>query len=137
MFRLLADLVAVLHGLFLLYIVFGGFAAWRWPKSIWLHVAAVVWGVGIVAIGWECPLTDLEEWFARRGGEDITEAGFVDRYVEDVIYPERFTPWVRAAAACSILISWYGVIIRRFTSRGGRVPASPRSNPRPPLRPPV
>jgi hypothetical protein len=112
-FRLLAGVVAVLHGAFLVYVVFGGFMAWRWPKTIWLHVAAVAWGIGIVAIGWECPLTDLEEWFAERGGDELSDGGFVDRYVEDRLYPERFTPWVRTAAVCSVVVSWYGVIVRR------------------------
>jgi hypothetical protein len=112
-YRLLADVVAVVHGAFLLYVVFGGFAAWRWPKAIWPHVAAVAWGVGIVTIGWECPLTDWEEWFAARGGEAMPDDGFVDRYVEDVIYPRRYTPWVRMAAVVTILVSWCGVLVRR------------------------
>jgi hypothetical protein len=112
-YRLLADMVAVVHGAFLLYVVLGGFVAWRWPRTIWLHVATVVWGIGIVVIGWECPLTDLEAWLAERGGESMYARGFVDRYVEGVVYPERLTPIVRAVALGLIGVSWYGFAARR------------------------
>ena len=112
-YRLLADIVAVVHGAFLLYVVLGGFVAWRWPRTIWLHVATVAWGVGIVVIGWECPLTDLEVWLAERGGESPSARGFVDRYVEGVVYPERLTPFVRVVALGLIGVSWYGFLARR------------------------
>ena len=35
LYRVLADVVVVLHLAFILYVAFGGFLAWRWPKARW------------------------------------------------------------------------------------------------------
>jgi hypothetical protein len=74
-----------------------------------------------VALGFECPLTPLEKHFRRLGAEEGYEGGFVDRYVEDVIYPDRYTPLLRALAAVAIVAGWAGVVAHR-RGRGRRVP---------------
>ena len=109
----LADVVVVLHFAFLLFVALGGFLAWRWPWVIWIHVPAVAWALGLVAIGYDCPLTPLEEWFRRRAGEQVAEGGFVDRYIEDVIYPERYTALLRAVVVVAVLVGWGGLVARR------------------------
>lgn len=115
----LADVVMVVHLAFILFIALGAFLAWRWPRLLWLHVPAVAWGVGIIAIGYECPLTPLEKWLRRRAGDDY-EGGFVDRYLEDVIYPEELTPLLRALAAVLIIIGY----VRLFRRGARATPAS-------------
>lgn len=42
--RLVADAAMVAHFAFLAYLVVGGFLAWRWPSTIWLHVAVALYG---------------------------------------------------------------------------------------------
>jgi Protein of Unknown function (DUF2784) len=120
-FRLMADAVVVVHFGFILFVALGGVLAWRWPRLVWLHGPVVAWGIGIVALGFECPLTPLEKHFRRLGAEEGYEGGFVDRYVEDVIYPDRYTPLLRALAAVAIVAGWAGVIAHR-RGRGRRVP---------------
>jgi hypothetical protein len=115
--RLLADGVVVVHGLFLIYVAAGGFLSWRWPRAIWPHLVAVAWGVGIVAIGWDCPLTSLQEWFARRGGEPPPHGGFIDRYVEGHLWPTRVTPFVQLLVVGAIAVSWYGAWTRQPRTR--------------------
>jgi hypothetical protein len=46
-------------------------------------------------------------------------AGFVDRYVEGVIYPERYTGLVQVLVAVVVTISWAGAyqILRRRAER--------------------
>jgi hypothetical protein len=105
-FDVLAAVVMVVHLAFILFVAAGALLAWRWPRLVWLHVPAVVWGVGIIVIGYECPLTPLEKWLRRRAGDNGYEGGFVDRYVEDVIYPEEFTPLLRALAAVMIVAGY-------------------------------
>jgi hypothetical protein len=117
LYRLLADGVVVLHAAFVLFIALGGIFAWRWPWLLWLHVPAVIWGVGIVLVGYACPLTPLEKWLRRRGGEGEYEGGFIDRYVEDVVYPEEYTPALRTLAAVLIAVGWMGVWRRRAEAR--------------------
>jgi hypothetical protein len=111
-YRFLADAVVVVHFAFVVFIAVGGLLAWRWPRILWLHVPAVAWGVGIVAVGYECPLTPLEQWLRRLGGEHPSNTGFIDRYVEGVVYPERYTPHLRALAAALIIIGWTGAALR-------------------------
>lgn len=112
-YRLAADAVVVLHLGFIVFVAVGGVMAWRWPWLIWLHVPAVAWGAAIVAVGFDCPLTPLEKYFRRLGDEGEYDGGFVDRYVEDVVYPDELTPLLRAIAAGLIVVGWAGVIRRR------------------------
>lgn len=118
--RGLADLVVVVHLGFVLFVALGGFLAWRWRFLRPLHVAAVAWGAGIIAIGWDCPLTELEAELHRLGGEATGDAGFIDRYVEGVVYPGELTPYLWVLAGLAVVISWVG-----WT--GSRLPPRSRS----------
>jgi hypothetical protein len=116
-YRVLADVVVLVHFGFVLFVAVGGLLAWRWPILIWAHVAAVAWGAGIVAIGWDCPLTPLEKGLRRLGGEGEYRGGFIDRYVEGVVYPERYTPHLRALAAALVAVGWTLLYIRSTRRR--------------------
>ncbi|KGN30971.1 membrane protein [Knoellia sinensis KCTC 19936] len=105
----LADAVMLVHFAFLLFVVLGGFLAWRWPKLIWVHVPAAVWGFATVAFSIRCPLTDVEEWARERAGEEaLAGTGFIDHYIEGVLYPERYTAVLQLLAAASVIVSWAG-----------------------------
>ncbi len=56
-YALLANAVLVLHGLFILFVLFGGLIAWRRPRLAWLHLASVAWVVWVAWTGRICPLT--------------------------------------------------------------------------------
>jgi Protein of Unknown function (DUF2784) len=109
-YRLLADGVVVVHFAFVVFVAVGGLLAWRWPRMLWAHLPAVVWGVGIVAIGYACPLTGLERHFRRLGGEHTSGRGFVDRFIEGVVYPERYTSLLRALVAVLVIVGWAGAV---------------------------
>jgi hypothetical protein len=111
-YRAIADVVVLVHFGFVLFVAVGGVLAWRWPRLLWPHLAAVAWGAGIVTIGWDCPLTPLEKHFRRLGNERGYEGGFVDRYIEGVLYPERYTSLLRALAALLIIIGWTVLAVR-------------------------
>ena len=117
-YRLLTTAILTAHFAFVGYVVFGGFLAWRWPRTIWLHAAAVSWGAltvtaGLVAGGVTCPLTSAEGWSRRRAGESGLTGGFIDRYIEGVIYPERYAATAQALAAAAVIASWIGLYLRR------------------------
>ena len=117
-FDLLADGVVLLHFAFVVYIAVGGFLAWRWPRTIYLHLGAVAWGIGIVVLGFSCPLTFLER--ALRG-ESSETPGFIDRYVEGVLYPEELTPLLRGLMALAVIVSYVGLAVIHFGPRRSRV----------------
>jgi hypothetical protein len=120
-YRLIADGVVLAHLGFILFVAAGGLLAWRWAWVLWPHLAAVAWGAGIVTIGWDCPLTPIEKHFRELGGEQGYRGGFVDRYVEGVIYPERFTSLLRVLVAALIVVGWVGVQRRWAAHRGAAV----------------
>jgi hypothetical protein len=119
-----ADVVVVAHLAYLVFVAVGGILAWRWPRLIWYHVAAVIWSVGILVVGQGCPLTDLQRFAERRAGEPRDDRGFVDRYLEGVLFPERYTTALRLLMGALIVVGWVGCWHRHRTARA-RVPADP------------
>jgi len=109
LYRLLADVTAIVHLLFVGYVVVGGFLAWRWPRTLWLHLVAAGWGFGTIAVGYDCPLTHLENWVRELAGQQgLPSSGFIDHYLTGVIYPESALALVQLMAACCVLASWAG-----------------------------
>src|ERR1041384_6550774 len=87
----LADLIVAIHFGFLLFVVLGGLLVLRWPRLLWVHLPAAIWGVLIEFFGWICPLTPLENHLRRLGGEAGYSGGFIQHYIVGVLYPERLT----------------------------------------------
>jgi hypothetical protein len=85
------DLVVVVHLLFIAFVVGGVFLAWRWPRVIWAHVPAVIYGALVEFVGFTCPLTVLENDLRRRAGQAGYRGGFIDHYLVTVIYPPGLT----------------------------------------------
>ena len=129
LYRLLADATVLVHFAFIVFVAVGGLMAWRWPRLLWLHVPAVAWGLSIVTVGYVCPLTPIEKYFRRRGDAEAYEGGFVDRYIEDVVYPDEYTPHVRLVAAALIAVGWAGVAWR-LRHGPGRAPVLGRRDER-------
>jgi hypothetical protein len=125
-YRWLTTLILGAHFAYLAYVVVGGFLAWRWPRAIWPHLAAAAWGVALVA-GLPCPLTYAEDWSRRRAGEAGLTAGFIDRYVEGVLYPARYTGLIQALVAMVMLTSYVGAYARWRARRHRHASATARS----------
>lgn len=107
----LVDVLVTVHFGYLVYVVLGGFLAWRWPKAFWVHLAAGIWGVLIVFEWVDCPLTWAEHWARQRDGQPASDVGFIERYVTGVIYPEQYVTQVQLAVAVVVLLSWLGAFI--------------------------
>jgi len=117
-YRILADLVLILHFCFVLFVVFGGLLALRrrWVAS--LHLPAVVWGVLVECFFWACPLTTLENSLRQLGGESGYTDGFIDHYVSAILYA-RISPQFRITLGLlliglNLLVYWY-MFRRRFS----------------------
>jgi hypothetical protein len=118
LYRAVWETTMVVHFLVLLYMVVGGFLAWLRPRLIWLHLALCAWALiqltGIV----ECPLTALENWGRRgAGAHALAPGGFIDTYIEGVVYPDQYIWHVRIVAFVIVLISWTGLLLRRNRNR--------------------
>lgn len=95
LFRALADLVLLFHLGFVLFVILGGVLALRWPWVARIHVPIAVYGAAIEFVGFICPLTPLENWLRRRGGEAGYRGGFIEHYVTATIYPHGLTRHVQ------------------------------------------
>ncbi|MCF2532909.1 DUF2784 domain-containing protein [Yinghuangia soli] len=126
-YRILADAAMTAHFAFLAYVVLGGFAAWRWPRMLWPHLAAALWGLIVITGSIECPLTAAENWARERAGENrMATTGFIDHYIEGVLYPERFTTLLQLLAAACVLASWTVPLHRRRTRKALGPPKTPK-----------
>lgn len=117
--RTLADLVLLLHGAFVLFVVLGGFLVLRWPRLAWVHLPAALWGAAIEFGGWICPLTPLEVALRQRGGEAGFGGGFIEHYVTAALYPDGLTRPVQVVLGVAVLVV-NGWVYWRVTRRDRR-----------------
>ena len=116
----LADAVMVVHGLFVVWVVLGAFAVWRWPRLAWLHLPALAWGLWIEVSGGVCPLTPLEVSLRHQAGQSGYSGGFIEHYLGGLLYPDGLTrtaQWWAAAVLGLINVVLYGLILKRATRR--------------------
>ena len=112
----MANLIVVLHFTFVIFVVLGGLLALRWPRIIWLHVPAVIWGALIEFTGWICPLTPLENRLRQAAGEPGYQRDFIAHYILPALYPNGLTrndQLMLGGLALVINIAIYVVVIAR------------------------
>ena len=122
-YRALADFVLLLHMAFVLFAALGGFLAFKWRRVAWFHIPAALWATLIELVGWECPLTPLENWLRRKGGEAGYQTGFIERYLLPLIYPAPFSRTLHVVLGLLVLcvnLAIYWRLWRRSASTGRR-----------------
>lgn len=100
----LADTVVLIHLSFVLFVLLGGVAVWRWRRLAWLHLPAALWGMAIELSGGICPLTHLENYLRRRGGGFGYDVSFVERYLAPLLYPLGLSRHSQLALALATLL---------------------------------
>lgn len=119
-YRLLADVVLLLHLVFVAFVATGAFLAWRWPRLLGWHLPMLAWGLYVGVSGTLCPLTPLENHLRRLAGQRGYAGGFVEHYLVPPIYPPgltRATQWVLAAALVAVNVLGYAGLWRRRKPR--------------------
>lgn len=120
MYQLLADVVIIVHLAFIVFVIAGGLLLLRWPRLVWLHLPAVVWGAAAELMGWTCPLTPLENYFRTRGGVAGYQDDFIAHYLLGVIYPEGLTPQIQTLLGVVVIAvnaAVYALVIWRARQR--------------------
>lgn len=115
-YRVGADVVVVIHLLFIAFIVGGAFFTWRWPLIVCGHIPAVIYGALIEFAGFGCPLTVLENDLRSTAGEAGYSGGFIDHYLIKVIYPPGLTHGMQISLGILVLllaIVGYWTLLRR------------------------
>lgn len=122
-YALLADLTVLIHLGFVAFVAVGGLLAWRYPGILIGHVPAAGWALGIVVVGWPCPLTGVEKRLRLAAGSGGYSGAFMDRYVTGVLYPERHGQIAQALLAAVVLTSYAALGLRRRRRCKHSVPA--------------
>ena len=81
MYGFIADAIAVLHLVFVIFVVLGVLAVRRWPRIAWLHIPAVLWAAYVETTGASCPLTPWETEYRELAGEPAYSGDFVGNYI--------------------------------------------------------
>ena len=90
-YSLLADLMLLLHMIFILFVVFGGLLVFWRRGFAWFHIPCAVWGILIEFQGWICPLTYLENDLRATANTCGYAGGFIDHYLVPLVYPSGLT----------------------------------------------
>ena len=117
LYRITADLLVLLHLLFIIFVVTGGFAVFKWPWMAWLHIPAAFWGALIEYRGWLCPLTPMENRLRQLAGEDGYAEGFIEHYILQIVYPPGMTRDVQTTLGTVVVVInlvIYGVFLYRM-----------------------
>lgn len=117
-YQILADVVLVIHLLFIFFVVAGGLLA-LWKRWVaWLHLPAAIWGALIEFMGWYCPLTPLENDLRQLAGQSGYEGGFIEHYLLPVIYPDGLTREIQLMLGTIVVVINLAIYI--YVLRTGR-----------------
>ena len=125
-YRALADLVLVLHLVFIVFVVAGGLLTLRWRWAPLVHLPAAFWGVFVEVSGRVCPLTPLENALRRAAGASGYSGGFIEHYLVPAIYPSLLSHPVQLLLGGLVVLAnvlVYSVVWQRHRSARGRLTA--------------
>jgi hypothetical protein len=101
---MLVDLVIIIHFTFVLSVVLGALLVLRWPRLVYLHLPAALWGVWIEFSGRICPLTPLEQSLRAKAGQEVYSGGFVEHYLLPILYPSSLTRTIQIVLGLIVLV---------------------------------
>ena len=91
MYRHLADLILIVHVLFITFVILGllltilgGFRHWFWVRNLWfrvLHLLAIGFVVAQVWCGKICPLTIWEQQLRHAAGQATYRESFIEHWL--------------------------------------------------------
>jgi hypothetical protein len=86
-YKILADIVVLIHFLWILFLFFGAIWGVRNRPIKIFHLSGLAFAFIIQVFEWYCPLTHLEVWLRSKHSPRLTYAGsFIIHYVEEVVY---------------------------------------------------
>jgi hypothetical protein len=117
LYQILADLVVLLHLLFIIFVVAGGLLVLHREWWTLLHLPAMIWGVYIEFSGNICPLTPLENHFSQLAGKKGYSTDFIDHYLIPIIYPDALTREMQIFLGLLVIVvnlAVYSFLLRRY-----------------------
>ena len=91
MYELAAEIILIIHFLFIIFVIFGALLFFVAKKIVFIHIPAIIWGSYIELTHSICPLTYLENWFLHKSNLTIYSEGFIQNYLVPIVYPMSLT----------------------------------------------
>ena len=91
MYEITANLILIVHLIFILFVVFGALLFFTSTKIIFIHIPAIIWGSYIELTNSICPLTYLENWLLQKANLTTYSEGFIQNYLVPIVYPTNLT----------------------------------------------
>jgi hypothetical protein len=119
-YQILADILVVLHFVFICFVIVGGLLVLRWQWLALIHLPVVLWGALVELMSWVCPLTPMENWLRRAAGGQGYSGGYIEHYLIPVIYPGGLTHEIQMMLGGFVIVInviIYTVVFRRYSRR--------------------
>lgn len=127
---LVADVILLLHVLFVIFVVFGlvlifvgGALAWPWVRNPWFRLIHLIAIAVVVVQTWLhiiCPLTTIEIGLRERAGDTVYSGTFISHWLEALLYYQA-PSWVfivcYTAFAALVVAAWFWVRPHRFRNK--------------------
>ncbi len=86
-YGILADVVIIVHLLWILFLIAGSYWGSRHRPVMIIHGAGLVFALISQLVGWYCPLTILEVWLqGKRNAAQAYPGSFIAHYAEKLVY---------------------------------------------------
>ncbi len=121
-YLLAADIILVIHFLYVLFVVvgmllilLGKLLKWQWVHNAWFRVVHLLAIAIVVLLSWFgviCPLTDWEMVMRRNAGESIYAGDFVAHWLHSLLFfqaPQWVFTLSYSVFGLLVLISWFWV----------------------------
>lgn len=126
-FQLAADLVLLVHTLFVVFVVLGlvlilcgALFGWSWIRNPWFRLGHLLAIAVVVLQSWFdvlCPLTTLETALRQRAGDAPYAGSFMAHWLEALLYYSA-PAWVFVLCytlfGAAVVASWYWIRPRPF-----------------------
>jgi hypothetical protein len=112
----LADTVAVIHFLWILFLIFGAFWGRRNRTVRIIHICGLVLAFLVETLDWFCPLTDLEVFLRRLGNGNPYPGAFIATYLNKIVYLQAPRALIVALTVLLCVVNAY--LYRHRVKRG-------------------
>ncbi len=103
-YRILADIIVIIHMSFILFVVLGGLLVVKYRRVVYIHFPAMIWGAIVEFYNIICPLTPWENYFREMGGVERYESDFIEKYLIPVMYPINLNVKIQFVLGCFVLV---------------------------------
>ena len=104
MHELAADIILIIHFLFILFVIFGALLLFVEKKIVFIHIPAIIWGSYIELTHSICPLTYLENWLLQKANLTTYSEGFIQYYLVPIVYPTNLTKDIQIYLGIGLIV---------------------------------